>query len=234
MEPFPDLGSLSDADLKQLIDDLTKEELEVSYRRRILHGRIDLLRAELQARLQKTGGKSVLDDGRHRQARRHPRRQGSPAERGVAHEPHLLSRVRVPEPGGRQLLLPLRRGARQGRAGLGDDDELHARGGRGGRRADAGGARRRGPGARRPLRRRALGRALRPAGRAHHDRPLAGLRRLPRRRHRLAQARRARAEGRRVLHRGPGQPRTAPSSTASASSRASWRTATSSRSASTS
>src|SRR6185369_3846051 len=62
VEPFPDLASLSDDDLKQLIDDLTKEELEVSYRRRILHGRIDLLRAELQARLQKTGGKSVLED----------------------------------------------------------------------------------------------------------------------------------------------------------------------------
>ena len=62
MEPFPDLSSVSDADLKQLIDDLTKEEQEVSYRRRILHGRIDLLRAELQARLKKTGGKSVLDE----------------------------------------------------------------------------------------------------------------------------------------------------------------------------
>ena len=63
MEPFPDFGSLSDADLKQVIDDLTKEELEVSYRRRILQGRIDLLRAELQARLQKTGaGTSVLQD----------------------------------------------------------------------------------------------------------------------------------------------------------------------------
>ena len=61
MEPFPDLSTLSDADLKQLIDDLTKEELEVSYRRRILHGKIDLLRAELQARLKETGGKSVLD-----------------------------------------------------------------------------------------------------------------------------------------------------------------------------
>ena len=61
MEPFPDLSRLSDADLKQLIDDLTKEELEVSYRRRILHGKIDLLRAELQARLKETGGKSVLD-----------------------------------------------------------------------------------------------------------------------------------------------------------------------------
>jgi hypothetical protein len=62
MEPFPDLGSLSDADVKQLIDELTKEEVEDSYRRRILQGRIDLLRAELQARLQETGGKSVLED----------------------------------------------------------------------------------------------------------------------------------------------------------------------------
>jgi hypothetical protein len=61
VEPFPALDSLSDDDLKQLIEDLTKEEQEVSYRRRILHGRIDLLRAELQARLKKTGGKSVLD-----------------------------------------------------------------------------------------------------------------------------------------------------------------------------
>ena len=61
MEPFPDLASLSDDDLKQLIDDLTKEEQEVSYRRRILHGKIDLLRAELQARLRETGGKSVLE-----------------------------------------------------------------------------------------------------------------------------------------------------------------------------
>jgi hypothetical protein len=61
VEAFPDLASLSDDDLKQLIDNLTKEELEVSYRRRILHGKIDLLRAELQARLRETGGKSVLE-----------------------------------------------------------------------------------------------------------------------------------------------------------------------------
>lgn len=61
MEPFPDLGTLSDNDLKQLIDELTKEELEVSYRRRILHGKIDLLRTELTARLKETGGQSVLD-----------------------------------------------------------------------------------------------------------------------------------------------------------------------------
>jgi hypothetical protein len=61
VEPFPDLAALSDTDLKELIDDLTKQELEVSYQRRILHGKIDLLRAELQARLKETGGKSVLE-----------------------------------------------------------------------------------------------------------------------------------------------------------------------------
>ena len=61
MEPFPDLTTLSDADLKQLIADLTAEEKEVSYRRRLLHGKIDILRTELVARLRETGGKSVLD-----------------------------------------------------------------------------------------------------------------------------------------------------------------------------
>jgi anti-sigma-K factor RsiG len=61
LEPLPDLATLSDDDLKQLIDDLTKQENEVSYQRRLLHGKIDILRAELVARLQKTGGKSVLD-----------------------------------------------------------------------------------------------------------------------------------------------------------------------------
>ena len=61
MEPLPDLGSLSDDQLKQLIDELTQEEQEVSYRRRILHGKIDILRAELVARLQASGGKSVLE-----------------------------------------------------------------------------------------------------------------------------------------------------------------------------
>jgi hypothetical protein len=62
VEPLPDLASLSDEALKGLIDEYTREEQEVSYRRRILHGKIDILRAELVARLQKTGGRSVLDD----------------------------------------------------------------------------------------------------------------------------------------------------------------------------
>jgi hypothetical protein len=61
VELLPDLASLSDEDLKRLIDEYTREEQEVSYRRRILHGKIDILRAEVVARLQKTQGRSVLD-----------------------------------------------------------------------------------------------------------------------------------------------------------------------------
>ena len=62
MEPLPDLGSLSDQELKKLKDDLEAQEREVSYERRILHGKIDILRAELVARLQRSGGKSILDE----------------------------------------------------------------------------------------------------------------------------------------------------------------------------
>ena len=62
MEPVPDLATLSDDELKRLIGEYTQEEQDVSYRRRLLHGKIDILRAELVARLQKSGGRSVLDD----------------------------------------------------------------------------------------------------------------------------------------------------------------------------
>jgi len=62
VEPLPDLRSLSDEELKKLIEDLEVDEREVSYRRRLLHGKIDILRAELVARLQQSGGKSVLDE----------------------------------------------------------------------------------------------------------------------------------------------------------------------------
>ena len=47
----PNISSMSDQELRDLIDKLTSEEQEVSYRRRILHGQIDLLRAELVNRL---------------------------------------------------------------------------------------------------------------------------------------------------------------------------------------
>jgi hypothetical protein len=53
MDTFPDLGSLSDQELKDLIKQLTAEEMEVSYKRRILHGKIDILRAELVNLLRK-------------------------------------------------------------------------------------------------------------------------------------------------------------------------------------
>jgi hypothetical protein len=53
MDTFPDLGALSDDELKQLIQQYTEEEQEVSYQRRILHGKIDILRAELVNRLRK-------------------------------------------------------------------------------------------------------------------------------------------------------------------------------------
>ena len=53
MDTFPDLGSLTDPELKDLIKEMTDEEIEVSYRRRILHGKIDILRAELVSRLRR-------------------------------------------------------------------------------------------------------------------------------------------------------------------------------------
>ena len=55
MEALPDLATLSDAELKGLISTLEAEEDEISYRRRLLHGKIDILRAELVARLKSRG-----------------------------------------------------------------------------------------------------------------------------------------------------------------------------------
>ena len=50
-DTFPDVGSMSDEELKSVIEELKVEERDVSYRRRLLHGKIDLLRAELVNRL---------------------------------------------------------------------------------------------------------------------------------------------------------------------------------------
>jgi hypothetical protein len=61
VELLPDLGSLTDEELKRLIDDLKAQEEQISYERRVLHGKIDILKAELVARLEKDGGRSVLD-----------------------------------------------------------------------------------------------------------------------------------------------------------------------------
>jgi len=52
-ETFPDIGAMTDEELKATIAELTSEEREVSFRRRMLHGKIDILRAELVNRLRK-------------------------------------------------------------------------------------------------------------------------------------------------------------------------------------
>ncbi len=61
-ETFPDLASLTDLELKDVIRQLTEEETEISYRRRILHGKIDILRAELVNRMrnQHDGGQITI------------------------------------------------------------------------------------------------------------------------------------------------------------------------------
>ena len=43
-ETIPDTASMSEQELKETIDRLTDEERGVSYRRRVLHGQIDILR----------------------------------------------------------------------------------------------------------------------------------------------------------------------------------------------
>jgi hypothetical protein len=60
MDPLPDLANLSDEALKEMIDDLQQQEQEISFQRRLLHGRIDILRAELQSRLKEAGPESIL------------------------------------------------------------------------------------------------------------------------------------------------------------------------------
>ena len=61
-QAFPDIGSMNDEELKSMIDQLRNEERDVSYRRRVLHGQIDLMRAELVNRLktQREDGQTLL------------------------------------------------------------------------------------------------------------------------------------------------------------------------------
>ncbi|HWH13112.1 MAG TPA: hypothetical protein VNT51_00070 [Miltoncostaeaceae bacterium] len=63
LDPLPDLGELSDDQLKAMIDDLKEAERQVSMQRRLLHGRIDILHQELVRRLaaKDEGALSVVD-----------------------------------------------------------------------------------------------------------------------------------------------------------------------------
>jgi hypothetical protein len=62
MDDIVDLVSRSDDDLRALIAELEAEERDISRRRRILHGELDILRAELVMRLQRkhAKGESVI------------------------------------------------------------------------------------------------------------------------------------------------------------------------------
>jgi hypothetical protein len=80
MEPLPDLVTLSDVDLKSLIEKLEQEENEVSFRRRLLQGRIDILRAERTARLK---GHGVTDVDVEKLTDILSSRSAPPAEEGV-------------------------------------------------------------------------------------------------------------------------------------------------------
>ena len=62
MDDIVDLVSQSDDDLRALVAELEAEEREISRRRRILHGKLDILRAELVMRLRHkhNQGESVI------------------------------------------------------------------------------------------------------------------------------------------------------------------------------
>ena len=61
---FIDYSQKTDAELREILEELLAEEQKVSYRRRILHGKIDILRAELVRRKKKqlSKGESLVSD----------------------------------------------------------------------------------------------------------------------------------------------------------------------------
>lgn len=62
LDPLPDLATVGDDDLRSLIDQYVEEEQRVSYRRRILHGYIDILRTELISRKKEAYDKGSLGE----------------------------------------------------------------------------------------------------------------------------------------------------------------------------
>ncbi|HSL95666.1 MAG TPA: hypothetical protein VLA35_07105 [Thermoleophilia bacterium] len=63
MDDIVDLVSRSDDELRALITQLEAEERDISRRRRILQGKLDILRAELVMRLQRahSEGEAIID-----------------------------------------------------------------------------------------------------------------------------------------------------------------------------
>ena len=207
VEPLPDLAALSDDDLKKLIDELDGGGAGhlVPPPPPARQDRHPARRARGAA--PEVGGQERPRAGRRRGPDPHPRRQGRrrrPTSR-LSHVycPSAASRTRRPRTTARKC------GALLVRDEAGSDTTMSYTPDEGDEEA-ARVARRdqdRGAGARRPLGRRPRGGAL-PAREGPHDgRPLARLRRLPRRRHGLAPARACSSrEGGRFVDRGQGQP----------------------------
>lgn len=61
-EFFLNLREKADDEIKAVLEELYKEEHKISYRRRILHGRIDILKAELISRLRDNFKKNRLKE----------------------------------------------------------------------------------------------------------------------------------------------------------------------------
>jgi Mg2+ and Co2+ transporter CorA len=59
------LEDRSNEELRELLNELHEEEQRISYRRRVLHGKIDILRAELVRRLkaQREAGEDIISPG---------------------------------------------------------------------------------------------------------------------------------------------------------------------------
>lgn len=57
-----DLGDKSTEEIRELLEELYAEERNISYQRRVLHGRIDILRSELVRRLdsRRQAGEDVI------------------------------------------------------------------------------------------------------------------------------------------------------------------------------
>lgn len=64
-EVLLDLENKSNEELRSVLNELYEEEQKISYRRRVLHGKIDILRAELVSRLQgqREAGGDVISGG---------------------------------------------------------------------------------------------------------------------------------------------------------------------------
>lgn len=63
MESIPEVSQLGDDELRERIRAARREEDQISYERRILHGRIDVVRGEIKTRIDRARGTGEGGDG---------------------------------------------------------------------------------------------------------------------------------------------------------------------------